>query len=211
MSRKVDVRSLRVGVTKNWSSMWFAEKATFAKNLIEDDRIRKYLSKALRTAGLDAIVIERSIQKITIIIKVSKPGIVIGRKGAGLAVIRAELSKLTKSDIDLQVEEVKKPDSSAAILAETLAMQIERRTHVKRAMNSTIKRAMESGAKGVKVVISGTINGPNSIAMLDEAYAGSVPTQTIRADIDYAKAVAFTRGGTIGIKVWLHKGEAPKA
>ncbi len=211
MSRKVDVRSLRVGFTKNWSSVWFAENLTFAKNLIEDDKIRKYLTKSLRSAGLDEIVIERSIQKVSVIIKVSKPGIVIGRKGTGLAMIRAQLGKMTKSDIDLQVEEVKKPDLSAAILAETLAMQIEKRTHVKRAMNSTIKRAMEAGAKGVKVVISGTINGPNSIAMIDEAYAGSVPTQTIRADIGYSKAVAFTRGGTIGIKVWLHKGEAPKA
>ncbi len=207
MSRKVDVRALRVGVTKNWTSVWFAEDDVYARNLIEDDRIRKYLNAKLRTAGLDQVIIERSIQKVSIIIKVSKPGIVIGRKGSGLSMLRGDLTKITKSDIDLQVEEVKKADLSAAILAETLAMQIERRTHVKRAMNSTVKRAMEAGALGAKVQVSGTINGPNSIAMIDNAAAGTIPTQTLRADIEYAKTTAFTRGGTIGIKVWLHKGE----
>lgn len=207
MSRKVDTRALRTGVTKDWASTWFAEGHLYADNLVEDDKIRKCLKKKLRSSGVDEIKIERSIQKLTIIIRVAKPGIVIGKKGSGLAEIRTALAKITKSDIDLQVEEVKKPDLSASILAENLAMQIERRIHVKRAMNAMIRRTMEAGAKGVKVQISGTVNGPNSIAMLDKAKEGSVPTQTIRADIDFDKATAYTRGGSIGIKVWVYKGE----
>jgi small subunit ribosomal protein S3 len=207
MSRKVDPRSLRTGVTKDWASSWFAEKDVYAKNLLEDDKIRKYLKKALRFAGFDSARIERSIQKITVNINVSKPGIVIGRKGAGLGQIRTDLAKITKSDIDLQVIEVKKPDLSAAILGENLAIQLEKRVHVKRAMNMAVKKAMESGAMGARVEVSGTIQGPNSIANIEKVKDGSIPTLTFRADIDYAKTTAFTRGGTIGVKVWIHKGE----
>ena len=204
MSRKVDTRALRAGVTKPWLSTWFAEKDRYATSLVEDDRIRKHLSKKLRTCGLDQALIDRSIQKVTITIRVAKPGIVIGRKGSGLGQLRAELSKITKSDIDLQVEEVKKPELSAAIVAEGLAMQIERRIHAKRALSMATKKSMEAGAKGIKIQISGTVNGPNSIAMSDTTTVGKVPTQTLRADMDYAKATAFTRGGTVGIKVWIY-------
>jgi small subunit ribosomal protein S3 len=207
MSRKVDTRALRAGVTKPWLSSWFAEGAKYAIALVEDDKIRKHLSKKLRTCGLDQILIERSIQKIIITIRVSKPGIVIGRKGSGLGQLRAELSKITKADIDLQIEEVKRPDLSAAIVAENLAMQIERRVHAKRALSMAVKKSTESGAKGIKIEISGTVNGPNSVALSDSATFGKVPTQTLRADIDYARATAFTRGGTIGVKVWIYRGE----
>lgn len=207
MSRKVDTRALRAGITKPWLSNWFAEDTRYATSLVEDDKIRKYLNKKLRTTGLDQILIERSIQKITITIKVAKPGIVIGRKGAGLAQLRVDLAKITKADIDLQVEEVKKPELSAAIVAENLAMQIERRVHAKRALSMATKKSIDAGAKGIKVEISGTVNGPNSVALSDGATVGKVPTQTLRADIDYAKATAFTRGGTIGVKVWIYRGE----
>jgi small subunit ribosomal protein S3 len=207
MSRKVDTRALRTGITKPWLSSWFAEGVRYGTSLVEDDKIRKYLSKKLRTTGLDQILIDRSIQKITITIRVSKPGIVIGRKGAGLAQLRIDLAKITKADIDLQVEEVKKPELSAAIVAESLAMQIERRVHAKRALSMATKKSIDAGAKGIKVEISGTVNGPNSVALSDGATVGKVPTQTLRADIDYAKATAFTRGGTIGVKVWIYRGE----
>lgn len=207
MSRKVDTRALRAGVTKPWLSSWFAEDDRYATALVEDDRIRKHLAKKLRTCGLDQALIDRSIQKVTITIRVAKPGIVIGRKGAGLGQLRAELSKITKSDIDLQVEEVKKPELSASIVAENLAMQIERRVHAKRALSMATKKSIDAGAKGIKIQISGTVNGPNSIAMSDTTTVGKVPTQTLRADMDYAKATAFTRGGTVGIKVWIYRGE----
>jgi len=207
MSRKVDTRALRTGTTKPWLSSWFAEGDRYAVFLLEDNKIRKYLFKKLRTCGIDQILIDRSIQKITITIKAAKPGIVIGRKGAGLSLLRGDLNKITKSDIDLQIEEVKKPELSAAIVAENLAIQIERRVHAKRALSMATKKSMEAGAKGIKVLISGTVNGPNSVALSDGATVGKVPTQTLRADIDFAKSTAFTRSGTIGVKVWIYRGE----
>lgn len=207
MSRRVDSRGMRVGVTKEWLSSWFAEDDLYAKNLNEDDKIRKYLAKALRGAGVDAILIERSIKAVKVTIKVSKPGIVIGKKGSGLGIIRANISKLTKSDIELQVEEVKNPNLSANIIAENIALQIEKRISARRSMNVAAERAMDAGAKGVKIRIAGTVQGPNSIAVEEQTTKGSVPSQTLRADIDFAKAVSYTRGGTIGVKVWLHKGE----
>lgn len=207
MSRKINPTGLRVGVTQDWKSTWYAEGDRYADLLLEDYNIRKYLGKALRTAGVEAILIERSIKALKIVIRVSRPGVVIGRKGAGLAEIRAKISKLTSSDVDLQVEEVKNPEASAPIVAEAVAMQIERRISAKRAINMAAEKAMSAGAQGIKLEISGTVNGPNSIAMNDVVTKGAVPTQTLRANIDFAKGVAFTRGGTIGIKVWVYKGE----
>ncbi len=207
MSRKINPTGLRVGITQDWKSTWYAEGDRYANFLIEDDKIRKYLHRALRTAGVEVILIERSIKAIKIIIRVSRPGVVIGRKGSGLSEIRSKISKLTKHDIDLQIEEVKNPEASAPIVAEAVAMQIERRISAKRAINMAAEKAMNAGAKGIKLEISGTINGPNSIAMNDIVTKGAVPTQTLRANIDFAKGTAFTRGGTIGIKVWVYKGE----
>jgi small subunit ribosomal protein S3 len=207
MSRKINPTGLRVGVSQDWKSTWYAEGDRYANFLLEDYKIRKYLNRALRTAGVEAILIERSIKAVKIVIKVSRPGVVIGRKGAGLAEIRSKMSKMTVSDIDLQIEEVKNPEASAPIVAEGVAMQIERRISAKRAVNMAAEKAMSAGAKGIKLEINGTINGPNSIAMQDIVIKGAVPTQTLRANIDFAKAVAFTRGGTIGIKVWIYKGE----
>ena len=207
MSRKVNPVGLRVGVTQDWKSTWFAEGDLYASNVIEDDKIRSYLKKELRTSGIDSIIIERSIKSVKIIIHVARPGVVIGRKGSGLAQIREHVKKLTKSEIDLQIEEVKKPETSASIVAETVAMQIERRIYARRAINIAADKAMEAGAKGIKVQVGGTVNGPNSISLVDIASRGAVPTQTLRADIDFAKAIANTRGGTIGVKVWVYKGE----
>lgn len=207
MSRKINPTGLRVGVTQDWKSTWFAEGNRYADLLLEDYKIRKYLHKALRTAGVEAILIERSIKALKILIRVSRPGVVIGRKGAGLSEIRSKITKMTTSDIDLQIEEVKNPEASAPIVAEAIAMQIERRISAKRAINMAAEKAMNAGAKGIKLEISGTVNGPNSIAMNDIVTKGAVPTQTLRANIDFAKGTAFTRGGTIGIKVWVYKGE----
>lgn len=207
MSRKINPTGFRIGITKDWKSNWFAENGRYADAVIEDDQIRTYLKRELRSAGVDAILIDRSIKSVNITIKVSRPGVVIGRKGSGLALIRQGLGKITKSDIDLQIEEVKSPETSAPVVAETVAMQIERRVYARRAINIAADKAMEAGAKGVKVQVSGTVNGPNSIALTDIATRGAVPTQTLRADIDYSVTVAKTRGGTIGVKVWVYKGE----
>ncbi len=207
MSRKINPTGLRVGITQDWKSTWYAEGDRYANFLLEDYNIRKYLTKSLRSAGVEAILIERSIKAVKIVIRVSRPGVVIGRKGAGLAEIRSKISKLTKNDIDLQIEEVKNAEASAPIVAEAIAMQIERRISAKRAINMAAEKAMNAGAKGIKIEINGTVNGPNSIAMTDMVTKGAVPTQTLRANIDFAKAVSYTRGGTIGIKVWVYKGE----
>ncbi len=205
MSRKIDPRALRVGVTKPWLSSWFAEGNRYADRVVEDEKIRKILRKRLRTAGLDSILIERSIKSVKIIIRVTRPGVVIGRKGAGLSQIREEIKRITKSDIDLLIEEVKVPETSASVVAETIAMQIEKRINPKRAINVAADKSIEAGATGIKVEASGTLYGPNSMGTIIVTTRGPVPTQTLRADIDYAKTVAYTRGGTIGIKVWIYK------
>lgn len=207
MSRKVDARSLRAGITRGWSAIWFAEDTLYSKNLLEDDKIRTYLAKYLKGAGLDSILIERSIKSIKIVIRVSKPGLVIGRRGTGLSEIRSVISKITKSDIELQIEEVKNQNLSANIVAENIALQIEKRVSARRSMSMAAERTMDAGAKGVRIQVAGTVQGPNSIATEDVIYKGAVPAQTLRADIDFSKATAFTRGGTIGIKVWIYKGE----
>lgn len=207
MSRKINPTGLRVGVTQDWKSTWYAEGDRYAKYLIEDEKIRSYLKKSLRTSGVEAILIERSIKAVKITIRVSRPGVVIGRKGSGLAEIREKVSKMTDSDIELQIEEVKVAEASAPIVAESIAMQIERRVRSKRAIKYAVDKAMAAGVKGIRVEVSGTLNGPNSIGMSDVVSEGAVPTQTLRADIDFSKAIAFTRGGTIGVKVWIYKGE----
>ena len=207
MSRKVDPRSMRMGVTKNWKSVWFAEGDEYANRAIEDEKIRKYLFKALRNAGLGDVLIERSIKAAKITIQVAKPGIVIGRKGSGLTELREHLKKITKSELDIQIEEVKKPESNSSIIAESIAMQIERRISAKRAMNMAADKAMEVGAKGIRIEAAGTVFGPNSIAVGLLTTRGAVPTQTLRADINFSKTTAHTRGGTIGIKVWVYLGE----
>lgn len=207
MSRKINPTGLRVGVTKTWKSVWFAEGARYADSVIEDYKIRHYLGRALRQAGLSAVIIERSIKAVKLLIKVSKPGVVIGRKGSGLQLIREGIKKITSSEIDLQVEEVTKPEADAKIVAEFIAMQLERRVHARRAINTAADKALDAGVKGVKIQMRGTIHGPNSIAIEEVVSRGAVPTQTIRADIDYARAISYTRGGTIGIKVWIYKGE----
>jgi len=207
MSRKVDARSNRVGITKKCNSSWFAEGASYAANLIEDFKIREILNKQLRTAGLDTVIIERSLKNIKIILTVAKPGVVIGRKGSGLALLRAKLAKVTKVNVELLVEEAKDPETHAKIVADTIAMQLERRYSAKRAINIAADKAMQKNAKGIKIDVGGTIFGPSSVATVVKTTRGTVPTQTLRADIDFAKAKAHTRGGALGVKVWIHKGD----
>lgn len=207
MSRKVDSRSLRTGFTKEWSSNWYAESSNYADMALEDFNIRKYLERELRNAGLSSIAIERSIKTLKITISVARPGVVIGRKGTGLAKIRKELKKVTNAEIDLQIEEVKKPEGNANVISTSIAIQTERRMSPKRAINIAADKAINAGVKGVKIQAKGTLYGPNSIATTIEAKRGAMPTQTIRADISFAKATGYTRGGTIGVKVWIYNEE----
>lgn len=207
MSRKVDPRANRIGITAPWYSTWFSDNKEYAKNLLEDLNIRALISKELRTASLDKVLIERSIKTLKVIIRVAKPGVVIGRGGTALEVLRKKLTKLTKSELEIQVQEVTKPELSASIAAESIAMQLERRIFVKKAMNNVADKAMEAGGLGVKVVVSGTISGPSSIGQEVSTSRGAIPTQTLRADIDFAKATAHTIGGTVGVKVWIYRGE----
>ncbi|OGC52171.1 30S ribosomal protein S3 [candidate division WWE3 bacterium RIFCSPLOWO2_01_FULL_39_13] len=207
MSRKVNPFGFRVGVTKDWRSRWYAEGDLYADALIEDDKIRKYLKRELRSAGIESLIIERSIKSVKVIIKVAKPGIVIGRKGVGLSKLREYLSKTTSAELDLQIEEVQKPESQSNIIADSIAMQIERRVSPRRAMNIAADKALEAGVKGIKIQVGGTVYGPNSIAVVQSVARGAVPTQTLRADIDFSKSTASTRGGTIGVKVWVYHGE----
>ncbi len=207
MSKKINPLAMRIGVTQPWKSLWFAEGNDYANKILEDDKIRTHLHKSLKTAGLGDVIIERSIKSLKILIRVARPGIVIGRKGVGLSDIREKMKKFTKADIDLQIEEVKQPEKNASIVADSIAMQLEKRIAPKRAMNMAADKAMEAGAKGIRIEASGTLFGPNSIAMTQITTRGAIPTQTIRADIDYAQSISYTRGGTIGVKVWLYKGE----
>jgi len=210
MSRKVNPTGLRVGVTKDWKSKWYAEDDQYGINLIEDDKIRRYLRKELKTSGLSVILIERSIKNIKITIRVARPGVVIGRRGTGLAKLREYLKEVTTADIDLQIEEIKNAETHARVVAQNVAMQLERRISSRRASNTVADKAIEQGAKGIKIQVSGTIYGPNSLAIRQLTTRGAVPTQTLRADIDYACVTASTRGGTIGVKVWVYKGEIVK-
>ena len=206
MGQKINPVGFRVGITKPWSSRWFADKKSYGDLVLEDYKIRKFLEVKLETAGLRSVDIERSVNEINVIVKVSKPGVVIGRGGAGVENVEYELKKLTKSKIRLTAEEVKIPETDAKLVADYISRQLKRRLPYKKVVNSAINSAMDRGAKGIKVRASGRLNGA-LIARSDQLKRGSVPTQTLRADIDYAQVDCHTPYGAIGIKVWIHKGE----
>lgn len=210
MSRAVSATANRAGITKDWNSVWFATNADYSKFLLEDYNIRQYLFERLRVANIDSVIIKRQIGSIKIIVKVGKPGIAIGRKGKDLAIVREALQKMTESKLEIIVEEVKRPDTSAKIIADTIAMQLEKRFSPKRALNIAADKAVQQGAKGVKIVIGGTIFGPSSIASVLKTTRGALPTQTLRKDITFAKSTAHTIGGTIGVKVWINNGDIVK-
>lgn len=207
MGQKIHPYGFRLGITENWKSRWTADKRTFGKLLIEDYKIRAYLEKALSTAGLESVHIERSTNEVNITVKVSKPGVVIGRGGAGVEDLEKAIRLLTKSKIKLTAEEVKNPELNAQLVADYIARQLKRRIPYKRAVNSTINTAMDKKAKGIKIRISGLLSGGSSIARSERYFKGSVPTQTLRANIDYAGVTCHLLYGTVGIKVWIYKGE----
>ena len=206
MGQKVNPHGFRVGVNKDWDARWTAKKTSFADYIVEDDKIRKFLKKKLYQAGISKIEIERASNKISVNIFTGKPGIVIGKGGAGVESLKADLVRLTGKGVALNIIEVKRPDLDAQLVAEQVAQQLEKRISFRRAMKQCISRTMKAGAKGVKIMCSGRLGGAE-IARTETYHEGSIPLQTIRADIDYGFAEAATTYGRIGVKVWIYKGE----
>lgn len=205
MGQKVNPHGLRVGVIKDWDSRWFAE-ADFADSLVEDYNIRTYLKKKLYSAGVAKIEIERASDKLKVIIHTAKPGVVIGKAGAEIEKIKVELAKFTTKKLNLEIKEIKKPDICAQLVAESIATQLENRISFRRAMKSTMSRTMKSGAKGVKTAVSGRLGGAD-MARTEFYSDGTIPLQTLRADIDYGFAEADTTYGKLGVKAWIYHGE----
>ena len=205
MGQKVNPHGLRVGVIKDWDSKWYAE-ADFADCLVEDYQIRKFLKKKLYNAGVSKIEIERTSDRVKIIISTAKPGMIIGKGGSEIEKVRAELQKMTTKKVVVDIKEVKRPDREAQLVAENIAQQLENRISFRRAMKSCMGRAMKSGAKGIKASCAGRLGGAD-MARTETYSEGTIPLHTLRADIDYGFAEADTTYGKIGVKVWIYKGE----
>ena len=206
MGQKVSPIALRVGIIRDWGAKWFASKKGFANLLIEDVKIRKFIKKQLYQAGISNIQIERAANRIKITIHTAKPGIVIGRGGTEVEVLRKNLERMTAKNVNINVQEIKIPETNAQLVAENVAAQLEKRIAFRRAMKQVITRAMKMGAKGIKVAVSGRLGGAE-IARTEWASEGKVPLHTLRADIDYGFAEADTTYGKIGVKVWIYKGD----
>ena len=205
MGQKVNPHGLRVGVIKDWDSKWYAE-ADFADCLVEDYKIREYLKKKLYSAGISKIEIERAADKVKVVVYTAKPGVVIGKGGADIEVTKKELQKMTGKKVNVDIKEIKRPDREAQLVAENIAAQLENRVSFRRAMKSCMGRAMKSGALGIKTAVSGRLGGAD-MARTEFYSEGTIPLQTLRADIDYGFAEADTTYGKMGIKVWIYKGE----
>ena len=205
MGQKVNPHGLRVGVIKDWDSKWYAE-ADFADNLIEDYNIRTYLKKKLYNTGVSKIEIERSSDRVRVNVYTAKPGLVIGKGGAEIEKVKAEVQKMTGKKLFMDVKDVKRPDKDAQLVAENIATQLENRVSFRRAMKSAMSRTMKSGALGIKTSVSGRLGGAD-MARTEFYSEGTIPLQTLRADIDYGFAEADTTYGKVGVKVWIYNGE----
>lgn len=206
MGQKVNPHGLRVGVIKDWDSRWFAKDNVFGDTLVEDYNLRKTLKKQLYSAGVPKIEIERDASKVRVHIHCAKPGMVIGKGGAEIEKLRQQCEKMLGKPVVINIVEVRQPDMNAQLVAENIASQLERRISFRRAMKGCIGRSMRLGAKGIKTKVSGRLGGAE-IARSEEYHDGTIPLQTLRADIDYGFAEANTTYGRIGVKVWLYKGE----
>ena len=208
MGQKINPTGLRIGVIKNWESRWYAPKGTFGDTLVEDYNLREYLLETLAPAGVPKVEIERDANRVYINIHCAKPGMVIGRGGAEIEKLKAICTKKLGGDktVSINIIEIKQPDLDAQLVAENIASQLERRISFRRALKQSIGRAMKLGAKGIKTQVSGRIGGAE-IARTEQYHEGTIPLQTIRADIDYGFAEAKTTYGRIGVKVWIYKGE----
>ncbi|MBO5395093.1 MAG: 30S ribosomal protein S3 [Clostridia bacterium] len=209
MGQKVSPVGLRIGINKDWNSTWYADKKTFAANLKEDQGVKNFVNKQYKACSISKVTIERTEGKLIVNIFTAKPGMIIGTKGAGIEVIKKEISKLIRPVklLLVNVKEVKRPDLDAQLVAESIAQQLEKRVAAKRALKQAIERVMKAGAKGCKLQVSGVLTKANEKAQVEKQFRGSVPLHTLRADIDYGEAAAYTMIGKIGIKCWIYKGE----
>ena len=210
MGQKVNPHGLRVGVIKDWSSRWYSKDETFGDTIVSDYNLRKYLKKRLMQAGVPTIEIERDNSRVRVIVYCAKPGIVIGKGGAEIEKLKKDIADFLKVPanvvVDVKVVEVKQPDLNAQLVAESIAAQLEKRVSFRRALKQSIGRTMKAGAKGIKAQVSGRLGGAE-IARTEQYHEGTIPLQTIRADIDYCFAEAKTTYGRIGVKIWIYKGE----
>lgn len=206
MGQKVNPIGLRVGVIRTWDSRWFAKGQTYFENLHEDIKLRKYLKTKLRHAGIAKIEMERAAKKIKIIIHTARPGVVIGKKGTGIDSLKADVQRLTSNEVFLNIQEVRKPDVDAQLVAESIALQLEKRISWRRAMKKAMAAAIKGGVRGIKIQVAGRLDGAE-IARTEWYNEKSVPLHTLRADIDYGTSEALTAYGIIGMKVWIYKGD----
>lgn len=206
MGQKVNPHGARVGVIFDWSTRWYAGKKDFANNLIEDFKLRKMLKDKFYSTGISRIDIERSASRMTVTLFAGKPGMIIGRSGKGIEDLKAEVEKFVGHAVNIRVMDVKMPDADAQLIAENIAQQLEKRIAFRRAMKQSILRANKAGAKGVKIAIAGRLGGAD-IARTEHYHEGSIPLQTLRANIDYGFAEAKTTYGRLGVKVWVYKGQ----
>jgi small subunit ribosomal protein S3 len=206
MGQKVNPIGFRVGINRTWDSRWFADKVNYMKKFHEDIKIREYLDSKLKDAAVSKKFIERSASKIRVVLYTAKPGIIIGKKGADIEDIKKYINKITKDEVSINIVEVRKPEIDSSIIAHAIAQQLERRVSYKKAMKRSMQSCMRMGAEGIRVNISGRLNG-SEIARMEWYREGRVPLHTLRADVDYATATAQTTYGVLGVKVWVYKGE----
>jgi len=212
VGQKVHPLALRLGYTKNWRSLWFAERREFSNNIKEDYKIRQYIRKKFIQAAVSLVVVERLAEQIKVRIHTARPGVIIGRRGADIDRLRAELKDITKKDMDkivIDIQEIKNPNCDAQLVAQGIAFQLEKRVAFRRAMKRSIEQARMSGAKGIKIRCAGRLGGAE-LARTEKYYEGKIPLQTFRADIDYGFAEASTTYGLLGVKVWIYKGDVIK-
>ncbi|MDR1061077.1 MAG: 30S ribosomal protein S3 [Clostridiales bacterium] len=206
MGQKVNPHGLRVGIIKDWDTKWYSEKKGFSDLLLEDVKVRKFIKKKLYASGVSRIEIERAASKIKVTVSTAKPGIVIGKGGAGMEILRKEIEQLTGKSALVNIAEIREPDLDAQIVAENIAQQLEKRISFRRAMKQAMSRSIKRYAKGIKTSVSGRLGGAE-IARTEHYHEGTIPLQTLRADIDYGFCEANTTYGKIGVKVWIYKGE----
>ncbi len=211
MGQKVNPHGLRVGVITGWNTQWYADKKEFAKFIKEDNAIRTFIKKKYYDAAISKILIERAASRLVVTVYTGRPGVLIGKAGSEIEVIKKDLAALTNGKVvSINVTEVRKPDQDAQLVAESVALQLEKRMSFRRAMKQAIGRSMRGGVKGIKMMVSGRLDGAE-IARSEQYHEGSIPLQTLRADIDYGFAEAHTTFGCIGVKCWIYKGEVIKA
>ena len=207
MGQKVNPNGMRIGINKTWNSFWYTDKKDIAKNIKEDNVIRNYILKDYKSCAISNVMIERTNDSINVSISTGKPGVLIGQKGAGVEALKKNVEKLTSAKkVNVNIVEVKNPDLDAKLVAESIAAQLEKRAQFRRVMKSAMQRVMRAGATGVKTMVSGRLDGAE-IARSEHYHEGSLPLQTLRANIDYAIVEAHTTFGVLGVKVWIYKGE----